>query len=105
MDFKCSFLVVTSGKPSSRSKRIWYPKQLVVPVPVRSFFFTPVSIICCRRSKYCCINTRKMLYHTKLAILYLISHCKLFFREDILVYTIYLPTDHNTVRNDDKINS
>ena len=25
IDFRCSFLVVTSGKPSARSKRIWWP--------------------------------------------------------------------------------
>ena len=29
-------MVVTSGKPSARSKRIWWPKTLRVPVPVRS---------------------------------------------------------------------
>ena len=35
MDLRCSFLVVTSGKPSSSAKRIWWPKTLSVPVPVR----------------------------------------------------------------------
>ena len=38
----CTFLVVTSGKPSVRSKRIWWPNTLRVPVPVRSDFSTPV---------------------------------------------------------------
>ena len=33
---RCSFLVVTSGKPAERSKRIWCPNTLSVPVPVRS---------------------------------------------------------------------
>ena len=32
---------VTSGKPSFRSKRIWWPNTLVVPVPVRSALYTP----------------------------------------------------------------
>ena len=40
-DGKCTFFVVTSGKPSPRSKRIWYPNVLTVPVPVRSAFGTP----------------------------------------------------------------
>ena len=39
----CTFLVVTSGKPAARSKRIWWPKTLRVPVPVRSPFSTPSS--------------------------------------------------------------
>ena len=43
IDFRCTFLVVTSGKPSARSKRIWWPKIERVPVPVRSVFSTPVS--------------------------------------------------------------
>src|SRR5688572_23183623 len=41
IDFKCTFLVVTSGKPSLRSKRIWWPNTLLVPVPVRSALNTP----------------------------------------------------------------
>ena len=36
MDLRCTFLVVTSGKPSFRSNRIWCPNTLLVPVPVRS---------------------------------------------------------------------
>ena len=27
MDLRCTFLVVTSGKPLARSKRIWWPKD------------------------------------------------------------------------------
>ena len=38
---KCSFLVVSSGKPSARSKRICAPNQDSVPVPVRSCCSTP----------------------------------------------------------------
>ena len=41
MDFKCTFFVVTSGKPWRKSKRIWWPNTLRVPVPVRSDFSTP----------------------------------------------------------------
>ena len=41
IDLRCSFLVVTSGKPSARSKRIWWPNTLSVPVPVRSVLRTP----------------------------------------------------------------
>ena len=40
-DLKCTFFVVTSGKPSARSKRIWYPNVLTVPVPVRSLLGAP----------------------------------------------------------------
>jgi squalene cyclase len=40
---RCSFLVVTSGKPALRSKRIWWPNTERVPVPVRSVFSTPCS--------------------------------------------------------------
>ena len=36
IDRGCTFFVVTSGKPRRRSKRIWWPKTLRVPVPVRS---------------------------------------------------------------------
>ena len=39
---RCSFLVVSSGNPSARSNRIWWPNTLSVPVPVRSDFSTPV---------------------------------------------------------------
>ena len=42
IDLRCTFLVVTSGKPSARSKRIWWPNTLRVPVPVRSLLATPV---------------------------------------------------------------
>ena len=42
-DLKCTFFVVTSGNPSDRSKRIWWPKTLTVPVPVRSPFGMPVE--------------------------------------------------------------
>src|ERR1700729_2480330 len=55
MDFRCTFLVVTSGKPSARSKRIWWPKIDRVPVPVRSRFSTPVSRTSSSRSRYCFI--------------------------------------------------
>src|SRR5688572_3708801 len=48
MDFRCTFLVVTSGKPSARSKRIWWPNTLLVPVPVWSALATP------------CVSTRRM---------------------------------------------
>src|SRR5208282_4186506 len=41
MDLTCSFLVVSSGKPAVRSKRIWWPKIERVPIPVRSRFSTP----------------------------------------------------------------
>ena len=41
IDFRCTFLVVTSGKPSARSKRIWWPNTLRVPVPVRSALAVP----------------------------------------------------------------
>jgi hypothetical protein len=40
---RCSFLVVRTGKPSARSKRIWWPKTLIVPVPVRSDLVDPVG--------------------------------------------------------------
>ena len=48
MLLKCTFFVVTSGKPSFRSKRIWWPNTLRVPVPVRSALATP------------CVNTWRM---------------------------------------------
>lgn len=53
MDLRCNFLVVTMGKPSLRSKRIWYPKTLSVPVPVRSFFRLPLDSTCFSNSWYC----------------------------------------------------
>ena len=37
-----TFLVVTSGNPTARSKRIWCPNTLRVPVPVRSSFVDAV---------------------------------------------------------------
>jgi hypothetical protein len=49
MERRCTFLVVTRGKPSFRSKRIWWPNTLRVPVPVRSVLATPV--VCTRRMK------------------------------------------------------
>ena len=42
IDFRCSFLVVTRGKPAPRSKRIWWPNTLSVPVPVRSVLRDPL---------------------------------------------------------------
>src|ERR1700732_4453519 len=53
IDFRCSFLVVTSGNPSLRSNRIWCPKTDRVPVPVRSRFSTPRLRISSIRSRYC----------------------------------------------------
>ena len=50
---RCTFLVVTSGKPSRRSKRIWWPNTLFVPVPVRSALATPWSRTWRRKSSYC----------------------------------------------------
>lgn len=55
MDLRCSFLVVSNGNPSSRLKRIWCPKILIVPVPVRSSFSVPSSSILCSKSRYCFI--------------------------------------------------
>jgi hypothetical protein len=45
------FFVVTSGKPSARLNRIWWPKTLSVPVPVRSDFSAPSSRSRWRRSR------------------------------------------------------
>ena len=53
---RCSFLVVTSGKPSRRSKRICQPNTLRVPVPVRSAFSAPCSRTWRSRSRYCFID-------------------------------------------------
>src|SRR5690606_9747414 len=52
---RCSFFVVTSGKPSARSKRICQPKTERVPTPVRSAFSTPRSRTWRIRSRYCLI--------------------------------------------------
>ena len=52
IDFRCSFLVVTSGKPCARSKRICQPNTLRVPVPVRSAFSVPCSSTWRSRSRY-----------------------------------------------------
>ena len=49
---RCTFLVVTSGKPSRRSKRIWWPNTLFVPVPVRSALVTPWSRTWRMKSSY-----------------------------------------------------
>ncbi len=43
IDFRCSFLVVITGKPLARSKRICQPKTERVPVPVRSDLSLPFS--------------------------------------------------------------
>src|SRR5215213_1190644 len=56
-DRVCTFLVVTSGKPAARSKRIWCPKTLRVPVPVRSPFSTPSSRTRRTSSRYCCTGS------------------------------------------------
>ena len=40
---RCSRLVVSAGKPSARSNRIWWPNTLSVPVPVRSLLVAPSS--------------------------------------------------------------
>src|SRR5262249_30511186 len=52
IDLTCSFLVVTRGKPSARSKRIWWPNTDSVPVPVRSRFSTPLARIRSISSRY-----------------------------------------------------
>src|ERR1051326_6528661 len=52
IDLTCSFLVVTSGKPWARSKRIWWPNTDSVPVRVRSRFSTPLARIRSIRSRY-----------------------------------------------------
>ena len=49
---RCTFFVVTSGKPSLRSKRIWWPNTLFVPVPVRSPLVTPWSRTWRMKSSY-----------------------------------------------------
>ncbi len=45
-------LVVISGKPALRSKRIWWPNTDRVPVPVRSDFGVPCSMTWRSRSSY-----------------------------------------------------
>src|SRR5580698_11599966 len=52
IDLTCSFLVVTSGKPSLRSNRIWWPKIDSVPVPVRSCFSAPSASTRSINSRY-----------------------------------------------------
>src|SRR5687768_549827 len=52
MDFRCTFLVVTSGKPSFRSNRICQPNTLRVPVPVRSVLAVPCSYTWRMKSSY-----------------------------------------------------
>jgi hypothetical protein len=52
MDLRCTFLVVTSGKPACKSKRIWWPNTERVPVPVRSVLTAPWSITWRIRSRY-----------------------------------------------------
>ena len=51
IDFLCSFLVVSSGKPCARSMRIWRPNTERVPVPVRSSLRAPCSSTSRRRSR------------------------------------------------------
>ena len=55
IDLRCSFFVVRSGKPLARSKRIWLPNTLFVPVPVRSVLVAPSVRMRFRRLRYCCI--------------------------------------------------
>src|SRR6476619_1757311 len=52
---RCTFLVVTSGKPSARLNRICQPNTLRVPVPVRSAFSVACAFTCHKRSRYCLI--------------------------------------------------
>ena len=56
IDGRCTFFVVSSGNPSARSNRIWWPNTLSVPVPVRSSLRTPVSRIRRTRSWYACTD-------------------------------------------------
>src|SRR5699024_9708870 len=56
MDLRCTRLVVTSGKPSDRSNRIWWPKIERVPVPVRSDFGVPCSSTCRSRAAYAVVT-------------------------------------------------
>ena len=52
MDFRCTFLVVTSGKPSFRLILIWWPNTLRVPVPVRSVLGVPCAYTWRMKSSY-----------------------------------------------------
>ncbi len=52
IDLVCTFLVVTSGNPAARSKRIWWPNTERVPVPVRSALRWPWSRTCRMKSRY-----------------------------------------------------
>src|SRR3954471_17672661 len=52
MDLRCTFFVVTRGKPSFRSKRICWPKMLRVPVPVRSVLGVPCAYTWRMKSSY-----------------------------------------------------
>jgi hypothetical protein len=54
-DRTCTFFVVNNGNPADRSNRIWWPKTLRVPVPVRSVLTAPVVRMRSIRSRYCCI--------------------------------------------------
>ena len=47
--------MVTHGNPLARSNLIWYPKTLLVPVPVLSVFEVPFAITCDIKSRYCFI--------------------------------------------------
>ena len=52
IDFRCSFLVVSSGNPWARSNRICRPNVPSVPVPVRSSRLTPAASRSANRSRY-----------------------------------------------------
>src|SRR5712692_8623768 len=60
MDLRWTFLVVRSGKPPARSKRICQPNVDSVPVPVRSDFLAPRSSTWRMRSRYCFIGGRML---------------------------------------------
>ena len=53
-------MVVSKGNPALKSKRIWWPNTLWVPVPVRSPRTTPVSRIRVNRSRYCRMQESKI---------------------------------------------
>src|SRR5207342_2417620 len=65
---RCSFFVVTSGKPSRRSKRICQPNTLRVPVPVRSAFSAPCSRTWRSRSRYCFTPSTRLRSHDRLRL-------------------------------------
>ena len=50
-------LVVSRGKLCRKLNRIWHPKRLRVPVPVRSSRLCPVAITSRTRSRYCTPTT------------------------------------------------